>query len=310
MEPDRALIDSVSSVDARRLASHGPAMNEALKLAPSPVVAIGKAKFGKSLPFALIAGPCVLESRAHALETAGALKAIATRLGIGLVYKSSFDKANRTSAASARGLGLAEALPIFAEVRESVGLPVITDVHEPEQCAPAAEAVDILQIPAFLCRQTDLLLAAAATGKPVNVKKGQFLAPWDMTNVVAKITGGGNRNVLVTERGASFGYNTLVSDMRSLPILARTTGAPVIFDATHSVQQPGGKGTASGGEREFVPVLARAAVAVGVAGVFIETHPDPDRAPSDGPNMVPLSEFEGLIRKLMAFDALAKTRTP
>src|SRR5690242_101750 len=306
MEPDRALIDSVSSVDARRLASHGPAMNEALKLAPSPVVAIGKAKFGKSLPFALIAGPCVLESRAHALETAGALKAIATRLGIGLVYKSSFDKANRTSAASARGLGLAEALPIFAEVRESVGLPVITDVHEPEQCAPAAEAVDILQIPAFLCRQTDLLLAAAATGKAVNVKKGQFLAPWDMANVVAKITGGGNSNVLVTERGASFGYNTLVSDMRALPILARTTGAPVIFDATHSVQQPGGKGTSSGGEREFVPVLSRAAVAVGVAGVFIETHPDPDHAPSDGPNMVPLAEFEALVKTLMAFDALAK----
>jgi 2-dehydro-3-deoxyphosphooctonate aldolase (KDO 8-P synthase) len=305
MEPDRALIDSVSSVDARRLASHGPAMNEALKLAPSPVVAIGKAKFGKSLPFALIAGPCVLESRAHALETAGALKAIATRLGIGLVYKSSFDKANRTSAASARGLGLAEALPIFAEVRESVGLPVITDVHEPEQCAPAAEAVDILQIPAFLCRQTDLLLAAAATGKPVNVKKGQFLAPWDMKNVVAKVVGAGNPNVLVTERGVSFGYNTLVSDMRALPILAET-GAPVIFDATHSVQQPGGQGERSGGERRFVPVLARAAIAVGVAGLFIETHQDPDKAPSDGPNMVPLKELEPLLAELIAIDRLVK----
>jgi 2-dehydro-3-deoxyphosphooctonate aldolase (KDO 8-P synthase) len=280
-------------------------MNEALKLAPSPVVAIGKAKFGKSLPFALIAGPCVLESRAHALETAGALKAIATRLGIGLVYKSSFDKANRTSAASARGLGLAEALPIFAEVRESVGLPVITDVHEPEQCAPAAEAVDILQIPAFLCRQTDLLLAAAATGKPVNVKKGQFLAPWDMKNVVAKVVGAGNPNVLVTERGVSFGYNTLVSDMRALPILAET-GAPVIFDATHSVQQPGGQGASSGGEREFVPLLARAAVAVGVAGVFIETHQDPDRAPSDGPNMIPIKQLERLLQSLIQFDQLAK----
>jgi 2-dehydro-3-deoxyphosphooctonate aldolase (KDO 8-P synthase) len=280
-------------------------MNEALKLAPSPVVAIGKAKFGKSLPFALIAGPCVLESRAHALETAGALKAIATRLGIGLVYKSSFDKANRTSAASARGLGLAEALPIFAEVRESVGLPVITDVHEPEQCAPAAEAVDILQIPAFLCRQTDLLLAAATTGKPVNVKKGQFLAPWDMKNVVAKVVGAGNPNVLVTERGVSFGYNTLVSDMRALPILAET-GAPVIFDATHSVQQPGGHGERSGGERRFVPVLARAAVAVGVAGLFIETHQDPDKAPSDGPNMVPLKELEPLLAELIAIDRLVK----
>jgi len=280
-------------------------MNEALKLAPSPVVAIGKAKFGKSLPFALIAGPCVLESRAHALETSGALKAIATRLGIGLVYKSSFDKANRTSAASARGLGLAEALPIFAEVRESVGLPVITDVHEPEQCAPAAEAVDILQIPAFLCRQTDLLLAAATTGKPVNVKKGQFLAPWDMKNVVAKVVGAGNPNVLVTERGVSFGYNTLVSDMRALPILAET-GAPVIFDATHSVQQPGGQGERSGGERRFVPVLARAAIAVGVAGLFIETHQDPDKAPSDGPNMVPLKELEPLLAELIAIDRLVK----
>jgi 2-dehydro-3-deoxyphosphooctonate aldolase (KDO 8-P synthase) len=237
---------------------------------------------------------------------ASALKEIAARLGIGLVYKTSFDKANRTSASAARGLGLAQSLPIFAEIRSSLGLPVLTDVHDAAQCAEVAQAVDVLQIPAFLCRQTDLLLAAAATGKVVNVKKGQFLAPWDMANVVAKITAANNPNVLVTERGVSFGYNTLVSDMRALPILARTTGAPVIFDATHSVQQPGGKGASSGGEREFVPVLARAAVAVGVAGVFIETHPDPDRAPSDGPNMVPLREFEGLIAKLMAFDALAK----
>jgi 2-dehydro-3-deoxyphosphooctonate aldolase (KDO 8-P synthase) len=270
------------------------------------IVSAGSVRFGNALPLAVIAGPCQLESRAHALEVAGELKAIATRLGIGLVFKTSFDKANRTSAAAARGLGLEQALPVFAEIRESFGLPVLTDVHESAQCARVAEAVDILQIPAFLCRQTDLLLAAAATGRIVNVKKGQFLAPWDMANVVAKLTGAGNPNVLVTERGVSFGYNTLVSDMRALPILARTTGAPVIFDATHSVQQPGGKGTSSGGEREFVPVLARAAVAVGVAGVFIETHPDPDHAPSDGPNMVPLREFEALLRNLMAFDALAK----
>ena len=266
-------------------------------------------QFGNALPLSIIAGPCQLESRAHALEVAGVLKDIATRLGIGIVYKTSFDKANRTSASSARGIGLDEALPIFAEIRERFAMPVLTDVHEIEQCARAAEAVDVLQIPAFLCRQTDLLLAAAATGKVVNVKKGQFLAPWDMTNVVAKLVSGGNDRVLVTERGASFGYNTLVSDMRALPILARTTGAPVIFDATHSVQQPGGKGTTSGGEREFVPVLARAAVAVGVAGVFIETHPDPDHAPSDGPNMVPLRDFEALIRNLMAFDKLAKSGT-
>ncbi|NVN86381.1 MAG: 3-deoxy-8-phosphooctulonate synthase [Rhodopseudomonas sp.] len=274
--------------------------------AATPIVAAGHVKFGNALPLAVIAGPCQLESRAHALEVASMLKEIADRLGIGLVYKTSFDKANRTSAAAARGIGLDQALPIFAEIRETFGLPVLTDVHESEQCARAAQAVDILQIPAFLCRQTDLLVAAAATGKIVNVKKGQFLAPWDMANVVAKIIGTGNRNVLVTERGVSFGYNTLVSDMRALPILARTTGAPVIFDATHSVQQPGGKGTSSGGEREFVPVLARAAVAVGVSGVFIETHPDPDHAPSDGPNMVPLRDFEGLLRTLMAFDKLAK----
>jgi 2-dehydro-3-deoxyphosphooctonate aldolase (KDO 8-P synthase) len=273
----------------------------------APIVEAGPVRFGNDLPISIIAGPCQLESRAHALEVAGALKEIASRLQIGLVYKTSFDKANRTSVSAARGLGLEQSLPIFAEIRASLGLPVLTDIHEASQCAEVAQAVDVLQIPAFLCRQTDLLLAAAATGKVVNVKKGQFLAPWDMTNVVAKITGSGNRRVLVTERGASFGYNMLVSDMRSLPILARTTGAPVIFDATHSVQQPGGKGASSGGEREFVPVLARAAVAIGVAGVFIETHPDPDRAPSDGPNMVPLREFEGLVKRLMAFDAIAKS---
>ena len=277
------------------------------KISAAPVVSAGTVKFGNALPLAVIAGPCQLESRAHGLEVASALKEIAARLKIGLVYKTSFDKANRTSASGARGMGLEKALPIFAEIRETLGLPVLTDVHEAEQCAPVAEAVDVLQIPAFLCRQTDLLLAAAATGKIVNVKKGQFLAPWDMANVVGKVTGGGNPNVMVTERGASFGYNTLVSDMRALPILARTTGAPVIFDATHSVQQPGGTGTSSGGEREFVPVLARAAVAVGVAGVFIETHPDPDNAPSDGPNMVPLKDFEALVKNLMGFDALAKS---
>ncbi len=272
----------------------------------APIVAAGSVKFGNNLPISIIAGPCQLESRGHALEVASALKEIAARLKIGIVYKTSFDKANRSSGSAARGIGLKQALPIFAEIRSSLGMPVLTDVHESVQCAEVAQAVDVLQIPAFLCRQTDLLLAAAATGKVVNVKKGQFLAPWDMANVVAKITGAGNAQVLVTERGVSFGYNTLVSDMRALPIMART-GAPVIFDATHSVQQPGGKGTSSGGEREFVPVLARAAVAVGVAGVFIETHPDPDHAPSDGPNMIPLREFEGLVRTLMAFDALAKS---
>jgi 2-dehydro-3-deoxyphosphooctonate aldolase (KDO 8-P synthase) len=280
-------------------------MTAAMRPAPNPIVAAGQARFSNGLPLALIAGPCVFESRAHALEMAQALKAIAGRLGIGLVYKSSFDKANRTSASSARGLGLAEALPIFAEIRASLGLPVTTDVHEPEHCAAVAEAVDVLQIPAFLCRQTDLLVAAARTGRAVNVKKGQFLAPWDMKNVVAKLVGAGNPNVLVTERGVSFGYNTLVSDMRALPILAET-GAPVIFDATHSVQQPGGQGERSGGERRFVPVLARAAVAVGVAGVFIETHQDPDRAPSDGPNMLPLAELEPLLTELMAIDRLVK----
>jgi 2-dehydro-3-deoxyphosphooctonate aldolase (KDO 8-P synthase) len=273
---------------------------------PNSVVAVGNVRFGNQLPLALIAGPCALESRAHAFEMAGALSEIAGRLRIGLVYKTSFDKANRTSASSARGLGFDKALGIFAELREQLGLAVLTDVHEPDQCAPVAEVVDILQIPAFLCRQTDLLVAAAKTGRTVNVKKGQFLAPWDMANVVAKITSAGNRNVLVTERGVSFGYNTLVSDMRALPQLAKT-GAPVIFDATHSVQQPGGQGTSSGGERAFVPVLARAAVAVGVAGIFIETHQDPDRAPSDGPNMVPLKEMEPLLKRLMQFDALAKS---
>ena len=276
---------------------------------PSPVVAVGKARFGNTLPLALIAGPCALESRDHAIEMASALKEIAGRVGIELVYKTSFDKANRTSAKGARGIGLERALTIFAEIRQTLDVPILTDVHDAQQCAPVAQVVDVLQIPAFLCRQTDLLLAAAATGRAINVKKGQFLAPWDMAHVVAKITGAGNPNVLVTERGASFGYNTLVSDMRALPILARTTGAPVIFDATHSVQQPGGQGAASGGEREFVPALARAAVAVGVAGMFIETHQDPDRAPSDGPNMMPLKEMEGLLRRLVEFDRLAKTPT-
>ena len=274
-------------------------------LLPNATVDIGGVRFGNALPLALIAGPCQLESRAHALEMASALKEICARVGIGLIYKTSFDKANRTSAKAARGIGLEAALPIFAEIKESLKLPVLTDVHDAEQCIEAAKVVDVLQIPAFLSRQTDLLIAAAKTGKVVNVKKGQFLAPWDMKNVVAKLTGAGNRNVLVTERGVSFGYNTLVSDMRALPILART-GAPVIFDATHSVQQPGGQGTSSGGEREYVPVLARAAVAVGVAGVFIETHQDPDHAPSDGPNMMPLRDMEALLRTLMAFDRLAK----
>ena len=275
------------------------------KLSPNPIVTVGNARFGNALPLALIAGPCQLESRAHALEMAGALKEIAGRVGIGLVFKTSFDKANRTSANAERGLGLKDSLPIFAEIREKLGLPVLTDVHEASHCAEVAKAVDILQIPAFLCRQTDLLVAAAQTGRAVNVKKGQFLAPWDMRHVVAKITSAGNPNVLLTERGVSFGYNTLVSDMRALPELAKT-GAPVIFDATHSVQQPGGQGASSGGQREYVEVLARAAVAVGVAGVFIETHQDPDRAPSDGPNMIPLKELEGLLARLTAFDRLAK----
>jgi 2-dehydro-3-deoxyphosphooctonate aldolase (KDO 8-P synthase) len=276
-------------------------------LLPNTAVHAGNVSFAKDRPIAVLAGPCQMESRAHALEMASALKEIATRLGLGLVFKASFDKANRTSLSGRRGLGLDKALPVFAEIRETLGLPVVTDVHEAGQCAPVAEVVDILQIPAFLCRQTDLLVAAARTGKVVKVKKGQFLAPWDMKNVVAKVVGSGNANVLLTERGASFGYNTLVVDMRGLAIMAET-GAPVIFDATHSVQQPGGQGTSSGGDRRFVPVLARAAVAVGVAGLFIETHEDPDNAPSDGPNMVPLSEFEGLMRDLMEIDAVVKAR--
>ena len=250
-----------------------------------------------------IAGPCQLESRQHALEMANALKEIGERLNVGIIYKTSFDKANRTSANAARGLGLADSLPIFAEIRESVGLPVLTDVHSEAQCTEAAQAVDVIQIPAFLCRQTDLLLAAAATGKVINIKKGQFLAPWDMKNVIAKVVGAGNPNVMACERGASFGYNTLVSDMRALPVL-RDIGCPVVFDATHSVQQPGGQGTSSGGQREFVPVLGRAAVSVGVDAVFMETHQDPDNAPSDGPNMVPLDQFESLAGQLIAFDDL------
>ncbi|HJZ32143.1 MAG TPA: 3-deoxy-8-phosphooctulonate synthase [Hyphomicrobiaceae bacterium] len=278
-------------------------MSDAVK--PNRAVVVGDVTFGNERPMALFAGPCQMESRQHALDMAHALKDIASRLGVGLVYKTSFDKANRTSLTGKRGLGLDGALRVFAEIREWLGLPVVTDVHEADQCAPVAEVVDVLQIPAFLCRQTDLLVAAAKTGRAVKIKKGQFLAPWDMANVVAKVTGSGNANVLVTERGASFGYNTLVVDMRSLAIL-RETGCPVIFDATHAVQQPGGLGSASGGERRFVPVLARAAVAVGIAGLFIETHQDPDRAPSDGPNMVPLKEFEGLVRDLMAIDELVK----
>jgi 2-dehydro-3-deoxyphosphooctonate aldolase (KDO 8-P synthase) len=270
-------------------------------------VEIGPVEIGNAKPLSLIAGPCVLESRAHALEVASALKEIAAKAGIGLIYKTSFDKANRTSSQSERGLGLGDALPIFTEIRESLGVPVLTDVHEREQCAAVAQAVDVLQIPAFLCRQTDLLVAAAETGKVVNVKKGQFLAPWDMKNVVAKVTEAGNLNVLTTERGVSFGYNTLVSDMRALPILT-SLGAPVVFDATHSVQQPGGQGTTSGGDREMVPVLARAAVAIGVAAVFMETHQDPDNAPSDGSNMVVLKELPALLAELIEIDAIAKRR--
>jgi 2-dehydro-3-deoxyphosphooctonate aldolase (KDO 8-P synthase) len=265
----------------------------------------GALKIGNNLPVAFLLGPCQMESRAHALETAQAIKEMADKLGIGVVYKSSFDKANRSSIKTQRGIGLDEALPIFAEIREKVGLPVVTDIHEREQCARVAEVVDILQIPAFLCRQTDLLLAAGETGRVINVKKGQFLAPWDMKNVAAKIASTGNENVMLCERGASFGYNTLVSDMRSLPIMAQT-GYPVVFDATHSVQQPGGQGETSGGQREFVPTLARAAVAVGVAAMFMETHQDPDHAPSDGPNMVYLKDLPRLLEQLIAFDKLAK----
>jgi len=262
-------------------------------------------EIGNQKKLVMLAGPCALESRDHALDVSGQLKEIADRLDIGLVYKTSFDKANRTSISSARGIGLEAALPIFQEIRETTGLPVLTDVHTAEQCALAAQAVDVLQIPAFLCRQTDLLIAAAKTGKVVNVKKGQFLAPWDMKNVIAKLTEAGNPNVMACERGVSFGYNTLVSDMRALPVLA-DIGCPVVFDATHSVQQPGGQGGTSGGQREFVPVLARAAVSIGVAAVFMETHPDPDNAPSDGPNMVPLNQFEDMVSRLLEFDQLAK----
>ncbi len=274
-------------------------------MAEPRTVLVGDLAIANDRPFTLIAGPCALESRAHALEMSAALRELTDDLGVPLIYKTSFDKANRTSSTSARGLGLAASLPILAEVRETHGCPVLTDVHEPGQCAPVAEVADVLQIPAFLCRQTDLLVAAARTGKTVNVKKGQFLAPWDMANVVAKVSDAGNDNILVTERGASFGYNTLVSDMRSLPILARS-GYPVDYDATHSVQQPGGLGGRSGGQREFVPVLARAAVAVGVAALFVETHQDPDSAPSDGPNMVPMAELKGLLGVLLELDGIAK----
>ncbi|WP_067214916.1 3-deoxy-8-phosphooctulonate synthase [Stappia indica] len=271
-------------------------------------VTVGNVAFSQDAPLSLIAGPCQMESRAHVLECAAAVKEIADSLGISVVFKASFDKANRTSIAASRGVGLNEALPVFAEIRETYGMPVLTDIHSADQCAPVAEVVDVLQIPAFLCRQTDLLVAAAKTGAIINVKKGQFLAPWDMKNVLAKIVETGNPNVLLTERGASFGYNTLVSDMRALPIMAQT-GAPIVFDATHSVQQPGGQGTSSGGDRTMVAVLARAAVAVGVAGVFIETHPDPDNTiSSDGPNMIALKDLKDLLSDLMAFDRIAKSR--
>ncbi len=280
-------------------------MSKHESLKPNARVSAGNVIFANDAPIAVLAGPCQMESRAHALEMASALKEIAARLGIGLVFKASFDKANRTSLGGKRGIGLKDALPIFAEIKETLRLPVVTDIHDISQCAPVAEVVDILQIPAFLCRQTDLLIAAAQTGRVIKIKKGQFLAPWDMKNVVAKVTGSGNANVLVTERGSSFGYNTLVVDMRALPQMAEM-GAPVIFDATHAVQQPGGQGTSSGGDRRFVPVLARAAVAAGVAGLFIETHQDPDHAPSDGPNMVPLKDFERLLRELQEIDGIVK----
>ncbi|MBL8806542.1 MAG: 3-deoxy-8-phosphooctulonate synthase [Rhodospirillales bacterium] len=270
-------------------------------------VAVGNVPIANDKPFALIAGPCALESRAHALEMSHALVELTGKLGIPLIYKTSFDKANRTSLAGGRGMGMDKGLPIMAEVREKYGCPVLTDIHDATQCAPVAEAVDVLQIPAFLCRQTDLLLAAGATGRAINVKKGQFLAPWDMKNVVAKIASTGNEKILQCERGVTFGYNTLVSDMRALPIMA-ANGYPVVFDATHSVQQPGGQGGSTGGQREFVPVLARAAIAIGVAAVFMETHQDPDKAPSDGPNMVKLKDMPGLLAELKAFDQLAKQR--
>ena len=284
------------------------AMTKHESLKPNPRILIGNIKVANDAPITVFAGPCQMESRAHALEMATALKEIAEKLGFGLVFKASFDKANRTSLSGRRGIGLEAALPVFAEIRETLALPVVTDVHEGAQCALLAPVVDVLQIPAFLCRQTALLVAAAMTGRVVKVKKGQFLAPWDMKNVVEKIVVSGNPNVLLTERGASFGYNTLVTDMRALPIMAEI-GCPVIFDATHSVQQPGGQGTSSGGDRRFVPVLARAAVAVGVAGLFIETHEDPEHAPSDGPNMVPLKNFELMVKELMAIDALVKAQS-
>jgi 2-dehydro-3-deoxyphosphooctonate aldolase (KDO 8-P synthase) len=268
-------------------------------------VHVGALTIANHLPFTLIAGPCQIESESHAMEVAGALKDISKTLKLGIIYKSSYDKANRTSASAQRGIGMAKGLEILARVRETFDMPVLTDVHDVAHCKPAAAAVDVLQIPAFLCRQTDLLIAAGETGRAVNVKKGQFLAPWDMKNVAAKIAGTGNENLLLTERGASFGYNTLVSDFRSLPIMAET-GYPVIFDATHSVQQPGGQGTSSGGERRFAPILARAALAVGCAGLFIECHQDPDHAPSDGPNMIPLREMQGLLENLLAYDRLTK----
>ncbi|WP_375289231.1 3-deoxy-8-phosphooctulonate synthase [Qipengyuania sp.] len=280
-------------------------MRHVLRAGAVNTVSIGKLEIANDKPFVLIAGPCAMESRDHAMEMAGALTEMCEALGVGFIYKSSFDKGNRTSIDSSRGIGMDKALGVFAEVRERFGCPVITDVHDAGQCAPVAEAVDVLQIPAFLCRQTDLLVAAAQTGCAINIKKGQFLAPWDMKNVVSKVVNSGNDRVLLCERGASFGYNTLVSDMRSLPIMAQT-GCPVVFDATHSVQQPGGQGESSGGQREFVPALARAAIAVGVAALFIETHENPDSAPSDGPNMVPLDEMPTLLAKLQAFDRLAK----
>lgn len=275
-------------------------------MAESRHVHVGEVTFGNDLPLTLIAGPCQLESRAHGLEMSAALKEMADRLGVGLVYKTSFDKANRTSIKTARGLGIEQSLPIMAEIRETTGLPILTDVHDPSHCAQVGEVADVLQIPAFLCRQTDLVVAAAQTGRALHIKKGQFLAPWDMKNVVTKAFEAGNENVMVCERGASFGYNTLVADMRSLPIMAAQTGCPVIFDATHSVQQPGGQGATSGGQREFAPVLARAAVAIGVAGVFLETHEDPDNAPSDGPNMIHLRDLPGIVETLLEIDRIAK----
>ena len=273
----------------------------------SAPVTIGSLEIGNDRPLALIAGPCAMESQNHALDMAGALKEMTDKLGIGLIYKTSFDKANRTSVKADRGIGLDKALPVFEAVKAQIGCPVLTDVHDAGQCAEVASVVDVLQIPAFLCRQTDLLLAAGETGAAINVKKGQFLAPWDMQNVVDKIKSTGNARVMVCERGVSFGYNTLVSDMRALPVLA-ATGCPVVFDATHSVQQPGGQGTKSGGQRQYAPLLARAAVAVGIAALFMETHQDPDKAPSDGPNMIHLHDMPGVLETLVAFDQIAKAR--